>query len=81
MTAALVGENLGDEQPLIELAAFFGALLHQRPLGVDLLARRQQRRIAGRRRLRPARRRAASARLDPSPHHRSRRRDAGRTAP
>ena len=39
--AALVGEHVRDEQALIELAAFFGALLHQRALGVDTLPRRQ----------------------------------------
>ena len=46
--AALVGEHLGDEQALVELVALLGALLLQRPLGVDLLARGQERRIAGR---------------------------------
>ena len=44
--ASLVGENLGDEQPLIDLEARFGALLQQRPFLVDPLAGRQQRRIA-----------------------------------
>ena len=40
--APLVGENLPDEQALIQLAAFLGALLLKRPLGVDRLARWQQ---------------------------------------
>ena len=48
--AALVGENLPDEQALLELAALLGALLHQRPLGIDLLAGRQQCRITARHR-------------------------------
>ena len=64
-TAALVGENVGDEQPLIELAAFFRALLHQRPLGGDLLSASAAAPDNGPRRPRPVRRRAASARLHP----------------
>ena len=46
--AAFVGEDLPEEQALIELAAFLGALLLQGPLSLDLLAGRQQRRIAAR---------------------------------
>ena len=47
--ALLVGEDLRKEQPLIELAAFLGALLFQRPFRIELRAGRQQRRIALRR--------------------------------
>src|SRR3984885_13283913 len=46
--AALVGEHLRDEQPLLHLAAALGALPHQRTLVVDLLAVGQLRRIAAR---------------------------------
>src|SRR6202042_3685194 len=42
--AALVGEHLRDEQPLLHLAAALGALPHQRTLVVDLLAVGQLRR-------------------------------------
>ena len=36
--AALVGEHLRDEQTLLQLATEFGALLHERALGIDLFA-------------------------------------------
>ena len=43
--AAFVGEDVSDKQPLIDFATLFGALLHERALGVDLFAARQQRRM------------------------------------
>src|SRR4029077_21172788 len=46
--AALVGEDLGEEQALIDLVAFLGDLLHQRAFLLDHLGRRQERRIAAR---------------------------------
>ena len=48
--AALVGEHLRDEQTLLQLATEFGALLHERALGIDLFAAGQERRIAARHR-------------------------------
>ena len=45
--AALVGEDMSEEQALIDLVALLGALLHQRTLFLEPLGRRQQRRIAG----------------------------------
>ena len=48
--AALVSEDMSEEQALIDLVALLGALLHQRALFPEPLGRRQQRRIAGGRR-------------------------------
>ena len=47
---ALIREHLRDEQALLQLAAEFGALLHERTFRDDLFTARQQRRIAARQR-------------------------------
>ena len=56
--AWLVGEDLREEQALIELAAFLGALLHQRPFRVDLRAASAAAPDSGWRRPRATRKRA-----------------------